>query len=226
MTVLLMAATAMVLAILLFWLSARSRKRTGIPAGEVFYQDLVGQPFRSTGPTFRKTGHLRKTRLLNQNCGRDRPGRIEEIEASTGSRRGVSQSYDPEPGLWCTRRRSDEGARSVWLGRLRGRASSTRGIYRIQPQMAHARRSLLFRPLGYNKKRCVTITNGVAAPDAACVTSVIRPCVEGPHRGLSIRHDRMPRSHACSRGSAAIPHALEQTRILPGTGSDAAASDE
>jgi hypothetical protein len=45
MTVLLMAATAMVLALLSFWLSARSRKKTGIPAGEVFYQDLVGQPF-------------------------------------------------------------------------------------------------------------------------------------------------------------------------------------
>jgi CRISPR-associated exonuclease Cas4 len=45
MTVLLMAATAMVLALLFFWLSARSRKSTGIPAGEVFYQDLVGQPF-------------------------------------------------------------------------------------------------------------------------------------------------------------------------------------
>ena len=45
MTVLLMAATAMVLALLFFWLSARSRRKTGIPAGEVFYQDLVGQPF-------------------------------------------------------------------------------------------------------------------------------------------------------------------------------------
>ena len=45
MTVLLMAATAIVLAILFFWLSVQSRKRTGIPAGEVFYQDLVGQPF-------------------------------------------------------------------------------------------------------------------------------------------------------------------------------------
>jgi CRISPR-associated exonuclease Cas4 len=45
MTVLLMAATAMLLALVFFWLSARSRKSTGIPAGEVFYQDLVGQPF-------------------------------------------------------------------------------------------------------------------------------------------------------------------------------------
>jgi CRISPR/Cas system-associated exonuclease Cas4 (RecB family) len=35
----------MVLALLFFWLSARSRKKSGIPAGEVFYQDLVGQPF-------------------------------------------------------------------------------------------------------------------------------------------------------------------------------------
>ena len=45
MTVLLMAATAIVLALLFFWLSSRSRRKTGIPAGEVFYQDLVGQPF-------------------------------------------------------------------------------------------------------------------------------------------------------------------------------------
>jgi hypothetical protein len=47
MTVLLMASTAMVLALLFFWLSARSRKKSGIPAGEVFYQDLVGQPFEA-----------------------------------------------------------------------------------------------------------------------------------------------------------------------------------
>jgi hypothetical protein len=39
-----MAATLVVLAIVLFLL-ARLRKRTGIPAGEVFYQDLPGQPF-------------------------------------------------------------------------------------------------------------------------------------------------------------------------------------
>jgi CRISPR-associated exonuclease Cas4 len=45
MTVLVIAATAIVLALLFFWLSARSRKKTGIPPGEVFYQDLVGQPF-------------------------------------------------------------------------------------------------------------------------------------------------------------------------------------
>ena len=45
MTVLMVAVTAMILALLFFWLSAKSRKRTGIPNGEVFYQDLVGQPF-------------------------------------------------------------------------------------------------------------------------------------------------------------------------------------
>jgi CRISPR-associated exonuclease Cas4 len=45
MTVLLVAVTAIVLALLLFWLSARSRRKTGIPDGEVFYQDLAGQPF-------------------------------------------------------------------------------------------------------------------------------------------------------------------------------------
>jgi CRISPR-associated exonuclease Cas4 len=40
-----MAATALVLAIVFFWLSIRSRKKTGIPPGEVFYQDLFEQPF-------------------------------------------------------------------------------------------------------------------------------------------------------------------------------------
>ena len=38
-------ATLVVLAFVLFLLAARSRKKTGIPAGEVFYQDLPGQPF-------------------------------------------------------------------------------------------------------------------------------------------------------------------------------------
>ena len=42
-----MAATALVLAIVFFCLSVRSRKKTGIPPGEVFYQDLIGQPFHA-----------------------------------------------------------------------------------------------------------------------------------------------------------------------------------
>ena len=45
MNIQVMAATLVVLALVLFWLAARSRKKTGIPAGEVFYQDLPGQPF-------------------------------------------------------------------------------------------------------------------------------------------------------------------------------------
>jgi hypothetical protein len=40
-----MAATLVVLALVLFLRAARSRKKIGIPAGEVFYQDLPGQPF-------------------------------------------------------------------------------------------------------------------------------------------------------------------------------------
>ena len=39
-----MAATLAVLALVLFVLAARSRKKTGIPAGEVFYQELPGRP--------------------------------------------------------------------------------------------------------------------------------------------------------------------------------------
>jgi len=45
MNIQVMAATLVVLALVLFLLAARSRKKTGIPAGEVFYQDLPGQPF-------------------------------------------------------------------------------------------------------------------------------------------------------------------------------------
>jgi CRISPR-associated exonuclease Cas4 len=56
MTVLLMAVTAIVLALVCFWLSARSRKKTGIPAGEVFYQDLVGQPFAAMALRSAKLG--------------------------------------------------------------------------------------------------------------------------------------------------------------------------
>ncbi len=40
-----MAATLLLLSVLLFLLAAKSRKKTGIPAGELFYQDLSGQPF-------------------------------------------------------------------------------------------------------------------------------------------------------------------------------------
>jgi CRISPR-associated exonuclease Cas4 len=56
MTVLPMAVTAIVLALVCFWLSAWSRKKTGIPAGEVFYQDLVGQPFAAMALRSAKLG--------------------------------------------------------------------------------------------------------------------------------------------------------------------------
>jgi CRISPR-associated exonuclease Cas4 len=45
MNIQVMAATLVVLALVLFLLAARSRKKTGILTGEVFYQDLPGQPF-------------------------------------------------------------------------------------------------------------------------------------------------------------------------------------
>ena len=56
--------------------------------------------------------------------------------------------------------------------------------------------------------------------------SVIRLYADNLHQGQDIRHDQMLRSHACFRGSVATPHASEQTRILPGTGSVGVASDE
>jgi CRISPR-associated exonuclease Cas4 len=45
MTLSVMAATLAILAVALFLLAAQSRRRIGIPAGALVYQDLPGQPF-------------------------------------------------------------------------------------------------------------------------------------------------------------------------------------
>ncbi|WP_161557179.1 CRISPR-associated protein Cas4 [Acidisarcina polymorpha] len=45
MTVLLMGITAIVLSFVLIRLSARVRRTSGLPPGEVFYQDLLEQPY-------------------------------------------------------------------------------------------------------------------------------------------------------------------------------------
>jgi hypothetical protein len=45
--VLMLASTLVFLGVLLFFLAHRARSKTGIPSGEVFYQDLIGQPFQA-----------------------------------------------------------------------------------------------------------------------------------------------------------------------------------
>ena len=65
-------------------------------------------------------------------------------------------------------------------------------------------RSLLFKQLDFESRRIGITTNAVAAPDAACLTSVIKPCVESSHRGQCIRHDRMHHSHACFRNRVQV----------------------
>ena len=45
--VLVLATTLAVLAVVLFVLSRNVRVKTGIPAGQIFYQDLGGQPFQA-----------------------------------------------------------------------------------------------------------------------------------------------------------------------------------
>ena len=45
--VLVLATTLAILAVALFALSRRARSKIGIPAGEIFYQDLDGQPFQA-----------------------------------------------------------------------------------------------------------------------------------------------------------------------------------
>jgi CRISPR-associated exonuclease Cas4 len=45
--VLVLASTLVLLAALLLLAARRSRRKTGIPSGEIFYQDLVGQPFET-----------------------------------------------------------------------------------------------------------------------------------------------------------------------------------
>jgi hypothetical protein len=45
--VLILATTLTILAATLLLLARRARAKTGIPAGEIFYQDLEGQPFEA-----------------------------------------------------------------------------------------------------------------------------------------------------------------------------------
>jgi hypothetical protein len=45
--VLVLASTIALLAALLLFAAWRSRRKTGIPPGEIFYQDLIGQPFEA-----------------------------------------------------------------------------------------------------------------------------------------------------------------------------------
>jgi hypothetical protein len=45
--VLVLASTLVLLAALLLFAARRSRRKTSIPSNEIFYQDLVGQPFQA-----------------------------------------------------------------------------------------------------------------------------------------------------------------------------------
>ena len=45
--VLVFAGTLVLLAAFLLFLARRARRKIGIPSGEIFYQDLVGQPFQA-----------------------------------------------------------------------------------------------------------------------------------------------------------------------------------
>lgn len=83
-----MAATLVVLALALFLLAARSRKKTGIPAREVFYQDLPGQPF--FGEPLRSDALDMPGASRRRHCVR----RIEEFKQTTGLRRSLCQSPD------------------------------------------------------------------------------------------------------------------------------------
>jgi CRISPR-associated exonuclease Cas4 len=69
MNVAVMATTLVVLALVLYWLSLRSRKRTGTPSGEIFYQDLVGQPFFGEPLRSRRLGILGKPDCLIRTAG-------------------------------------------------------------------------------------------------------------------------------------------------------------
>jgi hypothetical protein len=62
--VLVFAGTLTLLAALLLFLGRRSRSKTGIPSGEIFYQDLVGNPFK---PKYcvRLVGASRESRIAS-----------------------------------------------------------------------------------------------------------------------------------------------------------------
>ena len=225
MTVLLMAATAMVLALLFFWLSARSRKRTGIPAGEAFYQDLVGQPFPARDLRSLKLGISGKPDCLIRTADGIVPVELKKSKRSP-ARGEVYPNHMIQNLAYCALGEEQLGERVpyglvIYAGQQVRRVEFTDSNRRWLMHTIAA-----FRRLEFESRRRAIIISAAAAPDAACVTSVIRLCVESSHRDLNIRHDQTLHSHACFRGSATIPHASEQTRILPGTLSVEVASGE
>ncbi len=82
MTLSVMAATLVFLALLLFLLAVRSRRRIGIPAGALFYQDLPGQPFDAKPLRSRTLGISGKPDcLIRSACG------IVPVERKNASKR-------------------------------------------------------------------------------------------------------------------------------------------
>jgi hypothetical protein len=63
--VLVLASTLVLLAALLLLAARRSRRKTGIPSGEIFYQDLVGQPFEANVYCVRPAGASPESRIAS-----------------------------------------------------------------------------------------------------------------------------------------------------------------
>jgi hypothetical protein len=137
MTVLIMAVTAMVLALLFFCLSARSRKRTGIPAGEVFYQDLVGQPFAAHDLGSLTLGISGKPDCLIRTSDGIVPVELKKSKRPP-ARDGVYPNHMIQNLAYCALVEEQlGGTSSLWPGHLCRSAGSTSGVHRLESPMAH-----------------------------------------------------------------------------------------
>jgi hypothetical protein len=129
-------ATALVLAMVFSWLSVGSRKKTGIPPGEVFYPDLIGRPFHADTLRSPKLGISGKPDCLIRTVDGVVPVEFEEIQAAASSRQGLPEPYNPEPCLLCPGRRSIEATSAVRFGHLRPPAGAASRIYRGKQAVA------------------------------------------------------------------------------------------
>ena len=136
MNVQVMAATLLILALLLF-----------LPCGKVTEEDRhscrgtvlpgSGRPtFLRRGAAFRETWHFRKAGLPDTYCGRHRARRIKEVEQTARPRRSLSEPHDPGSGVLRSSRGSNERARSIRAGHLRRAAGAQGRVHRCSPPMA------------------------------------------------------------------------------------------
>jgi hypothetical protein len=112
--ILMLASTLAILGVLLFLLAWRARSKTGIPSGEIFYQDLMGQPFQGGVLRSARWGISGKPDCLIRTPEGVVPVELKKSKKASRSGRDICKSQNPEPCVLRARRRSDAGTCSLW----------------------------------------------------------------------------------------------------------------